>query len=299
MAFFLILLICFLVDFFKKNEQGREEKRETRKSTFFTKITVLVNFSIAISYMGFCVWKLRGFVFEESVFCVMTWSLASIIAAYSLKTEKRWPLLLIIWWVFSSIFDIVLVSFHLLNHYNIYTKAPHFVPKPNIIDFASLPFSILLCFNALPTHSPNKLSEIEEPFLHKDDVFSNAGIWSLITFRWLNPLFNKGHKEKLRVEHIPSIPHTETCNEASSLLEDALRKNKASTLSLPHAILHMIWRPLACNALFAGNSSFFITLFCRYQTFFCNNFIFGLCRSQHNCFLYWSVADNKLCEFFV
>lgn len=251
-AFFLILLLCFLVDFFKKNEQGRKEKRETRKSTFFTKITVLVNFSIAISYLGFCVWKLRGFVFEESVFCVMTWSLASIIAAYSLKTEKRWPLLLIIWWVFSSIFDIVLVSFHLLNHYNIYTKAPHFVPKPNIIDFASLPLSILLCFNALPTHSPNKLSEIEEPFLHKDDVFSNTGIWSLITFRWLNPLFNKGHKEKLRVEHIPSIPHTETCNEASSLLEDALRKNKAATLSLPHAILHMIWRPLACNALFAG-----------------------------------------------
>ncbi|XP_059316383.1 putative ABC transporter C family member 15 [Lycium ferocissimum] len=268
-AFFLLLLICFILDFFKNNggegeKESFVEKKERRKSTFFNKITILVNFSIALSYLGFCLhefWKLRTFVFEESVFSVMTWSLASVIAAYSLYREKRWSLLLIIWWVFASIFDILLVSFHLLNHYNIYKKAPHFLPKANIIDFASLPLSIILCFNALPACSPKKNSETEQPLLQKevnrhvfphDDAFSNAGIWSQITFRWLNPLFKKGHEEKLRVEHIPSIPHSETSNEASSLLEDALRKKKASTFSLPDGILHMIWRPLAYNAVFAG-----------------------------------------------
>ncbi|KAM3202809.1 putative ABC transporter C family member 15 [Capsicum annuum] len=267
MAFFLFLLICFLVDFFKNNggEEGFAETRERRKSTLFTKITILVNFSIAISYLGFCLhefWKLRTFVFEESISCVMTWSLASLVAAYSSNREKRWPLLLIIWWVFSSIFDIIRVSLHLFNHCtNIFTKAPHFLPKPNIIDFVSLPLSILLCFNALPAFSPKKHSETEQPFLNKevnkrvlkhDDAFSNAGIWSQITFRWLNPLFKTGHEEKLRVEHIPSIPHSETSNEASSLLEDALWKKKASTLSLPDGILHMIRRSLAYNAVFAG-----------------------------------------------
>ncbi|WMV29035.1 hypothetical protein MTR67_022420, partial [Solanum verrucosum] len=104
----------------------------------------------------------------------------------------------------------------------------------------------------------NKYSETEQPFLHKDEVnthddsFSSASIWSLITFRWLNPLFKKGYEEKLRVEHIPSIPHTETSNEASSLLEDALHEKNTSTFFIPHAILHMIWRPLAYNAVFAG-----------------------------------------------
>ncbi|XP_015161794.1 putative ABC transporter C family member 15 [Solanum tuberosum] len=104
----------------------------------------------------------------------------------------------------------------------------------------------------------NKYSETEQPFLQKDEVnthddaFSSASIWSLITFRWLNPLFKKGHEEKLRVEHIPSIPHTKTSNEADSLLEDALREKNTSTFFIPHAILHMIWRPLACNAVFAG-----------------------------------------------
>ncbi|MCD7463532.1 hypothetical protein HAX54_050800 [Datura stramonium] len=116
-AFFLLLLIRFLVDFFKKNggKEAFAEKRERRKSTFFTKITVLVNLSIALSYLGFCFhefWKLRTFMFEESVFSFMTWSLASVIAAYSINKEKRWPLLLIIWWVFSSIFDLLLVALH-------------------------------------------------------------------------------------------------------------------------------------------------------------------------------------------
>ncbi|KAK4716023.1 hypothetical protein R3W88_014361 [Solanum pinnatisectum] len=249
-AFFFILLIDF---FFKKNG-------ERRKSTIFTEITVLVNFSIALFYLGFYVyefWKLRAFVFEESVFSVMTWSVATVIAAYSLNREKRCPLLLIIWWFFSSIFEIILVSFHLLKHYNIYTKASHFLPKANVIDFASLPLSIRLCFNALPVPA-NKYSETEQPFLQKDEVnthddtFSSASIWSLIRFRWLNPLFKKGHEEKLRVEHIPSIPHTETSNEASSLLEDALRKKNTSTFFIPHALLHMIWTSLAYNAVFAG-----------------------------------------------
>lgn len=276
--FFLILLIYFLVDFFKKNgeeDNSFVEKRENRrKPTFFIKITVLLNFSIAISYLGFCVnefLNLRDFVFEGSVFSVLTWSVAAVIAAHSLNREKRWPLLLILWWVFSSVFDIILVSFHLLKHYNIYTKAPHFLPKANIIDFASLPLSILLCFNALPLPD-NKYNEIQQPFLQKqdedDDAFSSASIWSLITFRWLNPLFNKGREEvKLKVEHTPLIPHTDTSNEASSLLEHALRQKKASSFSLPDALLRMIWTPLACNAVFAGN--FLIFYFSIKQKLFC------------------------------
>ncbi|XP_070021291.1 putative ABC transporter C family member 15 isoform X2 [Nicotiana sylvestris] len=261
MAFFLLLLIWFLIHLFKKN-RGEEDFAEKIQPTFFSKITILLNVLIAIAYLGFCfheLWKLKTFVFEESVFSAMTWSLSSAVSIYALNKEKRWPLLLIIWWVFSSIFDIFLVSLHLLNHYNIYyTKPPHFLPKTNIIDFASLPLSILLCFNALPDCSAKKYNEIEQPFLQKEvnrhdaDAFSNAGIWSQLTFLWLNPLFNKGHEEKLRVEHIPSIPNSESSSEASALLEDAFRTKKTTSFSLPDAILHMIWRPLAYNAVFAG-----------------------------------------------
>ncbi|KAK4488783.1 hypothetical protein RD792_004572 [Penstemon davidsonii] len=84
------------------------------------------------------------------------------------------------------------------------------------------------------------------------DPFSGAGIWSKLTFRWLNPLFEKGHLQKLESEDIPEIPQSETANEASLLLEKFLMKQKTQFASLPKAIFFATWRPLAINAVFAG-----------------------------------------------
>ncbi|KAH6807283.1 multidrug resistance-associated protein 3 [Perilla frutescens var. frutescens] len=97
------------------------------------------------------------------------------------------------------------------------------------------------------------LSELErDAGYESDDLFSSAGIWSHLTFRWLNPLFAKGRREKLQTEDIPSIPRSETADEASCLLEGCLRKQKTNIPSLPNAMLHAIRTPLAINAVFAG-----------------------------------------------
>lgn len=85
------------------------------------------------------------------------------------------------------------------------------------------------------------------------DAFSSAGIWSHLIFKWLNPLFRMGRDKKLELSDIPSIPHSETADKASSLLEESLSKHKTQYSSLSNAILHAIWRPLATNAIFAGS----------------------------------------------
>ncbi|GER47317.1 ABC transporter C family member 3 [Striga asiatica] len=82
--------------------------------------------------------------------------------------------------------------------------------------------------------------------------FSSAGIWSHLTFSWLNPLFEKGRNEKLQVENVPQIPRSEAADEASLLLEESLRKQKTRVPSLPKAILDAIGRPLLINGVFAG-----------------------------------------------
>ncbi|KAL2547171.1 ABC transporter C family member 3 [Forsythia ovata] len=268
-AFCLLLLICLLLDVFKQRRKHEDEqslKREfDQKLTIFSKITVILNFVISISYLGFCFyefWK-DGTSFLESVFSVMTWTSASLVTVYTLsKTSiehRRWPLVLILWWFFSSIFNLLLVSVYILSRFKS-IEISNFLPEPNIIDFASLPLSILLCFGSFPNNSAQKHNDITQPLLPKEleknikheDVFSDAGIWSQLTFRWLNQLFAKGHGEKLELEHIPSIPPSETADEASSLLEQSLRKQKTQTILLPNAIFHSIWRPLAINAVFAG-----------------------------------------------
>ena len=72
---------------------------------------------------------------------------------------------------------------------------------------------------------------LESPLLKKEDdksskdsgySFSNAGVWSKLTFGWLNPLFVKGQVEKVELKDIPSIPHSEKAESASLLLEESV-----------------------------------------------------------------------------
>ncbi|KAK1576490.1 hypothetical protein Q3G72_014357 [Acer saccharum] len=102
---------------------------------------------------------------------------------------------------------------------------------------------------------------LESPLLKKEDdksskdsgySFSNAGVWSKLTFGWLNPLFAKGRVEKLELNDIPSIPHSETAESASLLLEESVQKQNMVTLSLKQVVAYSIWRSLAINAVFAA-----------------------------------------------
>ncbi|KAK6160332.1 hypothetical protein DH2020_003713 [Rehmannia glutinosa] len=189
----------------------------------------------------------------------MAWCCACVVAVYSVgRVPKRWPIILIVWWGFSSTCGSVVVVFDLLHRFE-FVKIPKFLPKPNIVDFASLPLCLLLCFNAVRknTDTAEIMSDTTKPLLDNQldknsDPFSSAGIWSHLTFRWLNPLFEKGHHDKLQPEDVPPIPRSETADEASSLLEESLRKQKAQITSLPKAILNAIGTPLAINAVFAG-----------------------------------------------
>ncbi|CAL5384246.1 unnamed protein product [Camellia sinensis] len=100
---------------------------------------------------------------------------------------------------------------------------------------------------------------MDQPLLHRENTgvrrdivcYLNARIWSHITFRWLNPLFEKGQREKkLELSHIPLVPELETAEKAFSKLQESMQSLVIT--SLPRAIDHAIWKPLAINAAFAG-----------------------------------------------
>ncbi|KAM5568125.1 putative ABC transporter C family member 15 [Rosa sericea] len=81
------------------------------------------------------------------------------------------------------------------------------------------------------------------------DSHTNAGIWSKMTFQWMNPIFKKGFEiQKLELSHIPSIPPSVRAESASSLLQESLEHHS----SLLKAIGRAVWKSLAINAVFAG-----------------------------------------------
>lgn len=270
-GFFFVLLMWLLADICKWRRGSEETERiKHQESTIFNKITVLLNFIITISYLGYSsyeFWRHSTFV-VDSVSAFLTWMLACAVAVYSysrtIREHKRWPLVLILWWFFSCIFDFLLVSLYVLDKFK-YLGLPKFLPKINIVDLASLPMLILISINALRNNSAKEYNDTEQPFLEKEvayrseekGAYSSAGVWSKLTFMWLNPLFSRGHLYKLQLEHVPAVPKSETAAEAFSSLEESLRNQNTQKTSLSNAILHTIWRSLALNAAFAGNTSFY------------------------------------------
>ncbi|KAJ4960029.1 hypothetical protein NE237_019939 [Protea cynaroides] len=268
-AGFLLLFTWILVEYFiqrhrcVEGDQLNHGPKEKRAAS--TAIVLLSNVLISTFHMGFClydVWKLK-IVSIHSVFSVTSWVLATIYAFYTndrtISGEKRWPLVLTFWWIFSCILSSYHVFMNLLTHLKS-GILPDFLLEPNVAELASFPLSLLLCINAFCFSYNRRVPGLEDPLLHKEDnefspdldTFSNAGIFSRLTFRWLNPLFRKGRTQKLEPHHIPAVLESETAEKSYSLLQDWLGKRKADTSSLHASIAYAFWRPLLINALFAG-----------------------------------------------
>ncbi|RLN21894.1 putative ABC transporter C family member 15 [Panicum miliaceum] len=100
--------------------------------------------------------------------------------------------------------------------------------------------------------------ELKQPLIRVDsgdssrDRLSSSGWWSQLTFQWLNPVFEKGHKVRLELEHLPSVPQSETAEQSYALLQETLHKQKPEPMSLQRAIICAVWTPLVINAVFAG-----------------------------------------------
>lgn len=272
-AFFMGLLSWLFIEFLRRRrDNGGDVPKRYRVAggvaNVFRVITVLCNVIISVSYLGFGFyeyWSHRIFSFK-SFTLFLTWVLATVVVIYAknyttLRDHKirRWPLVLILWWVFSFFCNFLSVLVYLLVHLGS-IEVPHILPEASPVEFIYLPLLTLLCFNALPGSCNRNLSDLEHPFLQKENQhssrdansFANARVWSKLTFHWLNPLFKRGRTQKLELSHIPSIPQSETAENASLLLEESLRKRKMESSSLPKVMIYTVWKSLAINAVLAG-----------------------------------------------
>ncbi|XVE74843.1 hypothetical protein DITRI_Ditri12bG0050900 [Diplodiscus trichospermus] len=270
--FVIALLSWIAIDILKRRRHDNDSDNDSvshlkhrvgREARVFTVIAVLSNSIISILYLGFgfyVYWNRR--IVPTKPFCsAITWFLASLVTVYSenrtFRVQKTWPLVLILWWAFSCILVSLSVAVYLIHHLKS-KELPYPLPEADIVDIASLPLLILLCCCVPIAISRN--SDLEHPLLHKEDenssrddsTYSNAGIWSQLTFRWLNQLFERGRTEKLELHHVPPVPESETADIASLLLEESLRKQKTELPSLTKAIARTIGNSLAINAVFAG-----------------------------------------------
>lgn len=131
-----------------------------------------------------------------------------------------------------------------------------------VVIFSLLFAWILLEFVGSRRSSQKANPELERSLLSDEhdgvggDGFTVAGHWSRLTFRWLNPVFEKGRAERLELPHLPGVPPSETAESSFSLLQESLGGQKPWSTALLGVVVRAVWRPLAWNAVIAGTETF-------------------------------------------
>ncbi|XP_052733068.1 ABC transporter C family member 9 isoform X4 [Vigna angularis] len=220
--------------------------------------SVISVMNMVLAFHQYSSTKVIGF---NSVSLPLNWVLATVVSFYSVRTRvrenKKFPLVLILWWVFSSLVDVLSLFVRVVKDFEV-LDLWFFLSEDNLVASFSLPLLVVLCFNVCRReHSDMEegLLQIEEEFSmeeHDEEAFTNASVWNKLIFRWLNPIFKMGRVKKLELPHIPLVPCSESAESASSMLEGSLRKQKLGEGSLAKAIADSVWKSLALNAVLVG-----------------------------------------------
>ncbi|QCD83409.1 putative ABC transporter C family member 15 [Vigna unguiculata] len=263
-AFLYAILIWVLVDSLRQSKRTRVPdgsfKRGPMLLPAFTLLScaVLSLMNMVLVFHQYTSTRVIGFY---SVSLTLTWVLATVVSFYSVRTRvrenKRFPLVLILWWIFSSLVDVLSLSVRVVKDLEA-LDLWFFLSEDNLVASFSLPLLVVLCFNVCRRERSDMeegLLQIEEECSmeeHDEEAFTNASVWNKLIFRWLNPIFKTGRVKKLELSHIPPVPCSESAESASSMLEGSLRKQKLGEGSLAKAIADSIWKSLALNAVLAG-----------------------------------------------
>ncbi|KAL0459346.1 UNVERIFIED_CONTAM: ABC transporter C family member 5 [Sesamum latifolium] len=194
----------------------------------------------------------------------LAWSVLSFsVLYYKYKAAEKFPLLLRIWWVASSV----------LCLFTLYADCRGFLEEGSnhltshvLANFFVTPAIAFLCFVAIRGDTGIQVcrnSDLQEPLLLEEEAgclkvtpYSEAGLFSLVTLSWLNPLLSTGAKRPLELNDIPLLAPKDRSKTTYKVLNSNWEKLKAENPlkqpSLAWAILKSFWREAALNAIFAG-----------------------------------------------
>uniref|UniRef100_A0A803PGG4 ABC-type xenobiotic transporter n=1 Tax=Cannabis sativa TaxID=3483 RepID=A0A803PGG4_CANSA len=262
----------------QRNSGVDGEIEDVRIGTEF-KITVCCCFYVLfvqVVVLGFDgVGLIRESLNEELVNWSVIWlpaaqSLAWFVLSFSalhckFKVSEKFPLLLRLWWFVS--FVICLCTLYFDARGFLVDDGSKSLPSSHAVaNLASTPALAFLCFIAIRGSTGIQVcrnSELQEPLLMEEEAgclkvtpYSDAGLFSLATLSWLNPLLSIGAKRPLELKDIPLLATKDRAKTNYKVLNSNWEKMKAEHPtghpSLAWAILKSFWKEAACNAVFAG-----------------------------------------------
>jgi hypothetical protein len=194
----------------------------------------------------------------------LAWFVLSFSALHcKFKVSEKFPLLLRVWWIAS--FFICLCTLYVDGREFLVEGSKHLCSHV-VANFAVTPAVAFLCFVAISGVTGIKVcrsSDLQEPLLHEEEAaclkvtpYNDAGLFTLATLSWLNPLLSIGAKRPLELKDIPLLAPKDRAKTNYKVLNSNWERLKAENPSkhpsLARAILKSFWKEAAGNAIFAG-----------------------------------------------
>jgi hypothetical protein len=194
----------------------------------------------------------------------LAWFVLSFSALHcKFKVSEKFPLLLRVWWVAS--FSICLCTLYVDGRGFLVEGSKHLCSHV-VANFAVTPALTFLCFVAISGFTGIQVcrnSDLQEPLLLEEEAgclkvtpYNDAGLFTLVTLSWLNPLLSIGAKRPLELKDIPLLAPKDRAKTNYKVLNSNWERLKAENPSEPpslaRAILKSFWKEAAGNAIFAG-----------------------------------------------
>ncbi|QHO26594.1 ABC transporter C family member 3 [Arachis hypogaea] len=283
--FHLLLLAMVLVPLLCKRiitVESKDKKTNNNKALFQKTLFCSVGFSVFnlfLSLINYFIWY-RTSLTQEKLFTLLDLGLKTVswgVLAISMHNDhRRFPLLLFrIWCAFymfvscsSFIVDIIVLI--------LYKKHVHLPPQCIVSDVVAtlvgLFFCYVMCF--VKNDECEDISTIEEPLLNGDDhassmekketnrggetvtPYSNAGIFSILTFSWIGSLIALGNKKILDLEDVPQLDSGDSVVEAFPAFKEKVEAdcggtNHITTLKLVKLLVISAWKEILFTAFLA------------------------------------------------
>ncbi|XP_017228295.2 ABC transporter C family member 5 [Daucus carota subsp. sativus] len=181
-----------------------------------------------------------------------------------IKPTEKLPLLLRVWWAVSFAFCSCTIY---ADGKALVTEGAKHWNSHVLSNFATTPaisFLSIVAARGVSGIKISRASDLQEPLLEEEEdagclkvtPYKDAGIFSLITISWLNPILSLGAKRPLELRDIPLLAPKDRSKTNYKILNSNWEKLKATNPSnqpsLAWAILKSFWKEAACNGIFAG-----------------------------------------------
>lgn len=195
----------------------------------------------------------------------LAWFVLSFLVLHlKYKPSEKLPFLVRIWWFLA--FSICLCTLY-VDGRKLAVEGWSGCSSHVVANLAVTPALGFLCFVAWRGISGIEVrrssSDLQEPLLAEEEAaclkvtpYSSAGLVSLVTLSWLDPLLSAGSKRPLELKDIPLLAPKDRAKSSYKILKSNWKRSKSENPSKPpslaRAILKSFGKEAACNAVFAG-----------------------------------------------